>query len=115
MRAYRDKHYVNIPPPPAAPQDGIDDTDTDVTSGPDDPNDADYKPPQPRKRPTATRRSGLEETMDELNIVLMYLQGITPEMAAERRQKEIDREEQAALEASRSKVMEWRKSTEMYS
>ena len=114
MRAYRDKHYANIPPPPAAPQDGIDDTDTDVTSGPDDPNEPDYKPPQPWKRHTATRRSGLEETMDELNIVLMYLQGITPEMVAERRQKEIDREERAALEASRSKVMEWRKSA-MYS
>jgi hypothetical protein len=80
VKAYRNEHYAKIPPPP----------------------------PQPRKRHTPTRRSGLEEAMDELNMVLMYIQGITPEMAAERRQKEIDREERAAQEASRSKVMEWR-------
>ena len=38
--------------------------------------------------------------MDELNMFLMYIHGITPEMAAERNQKEIGREEQAAQEAS---------------
>ena len=80
MQAYRNEHYAQIPPPPTPP---------------------------PRKRYTS-RRSGLEETMDELNMVLMYMHGITPEMAAERRQKEIEREERAAQEASRSKVMEWR-------
>ena len=42
--------------------------DDDVTSGPDGPNDSDCKPPQPRKRYTPTRRGGLEETMDELNM-----------------------------------------------
>jgi len=110
MRAYRNKHYANIPPPPPpAPRD--DTNDADVSSGPDDPNDADYKP---RKRHTATRRSGLEETMDELNMFLMYIKGITPEMASERRQKEIDREERAAQEASRGKVMEWRKHLNVY-
>jgi len=41
--------------------------------------------------------------MDELNMVLMYMHGITPEVAAERRQKEIEREERVAQEASRSK------------
>jgi hypothetical protein len=113
MRAYRNNHYANIPPPPPpAPRDDI--NNADVSSGPDDPNDADYKPPQPRKRHTATRESGLEEAMDELNIFLMYIKGITPEMAAERRQKEIDREERAAQEASRSKVMEWRNHLEVY-
>jgi hypothetical protein len=79
MRAYCNEHYAQIPPPP-----------------------------QPRKRYAPTRRSGLEEAMDELNMVLMYFHGITPEMAAERRQKELEREERAAQEASRSKVMEWR-------
>jgi hypothetical protein len=38
----------------------------------------------------------------------MYIQGIAPEMAAERRQKEIEWEEREAQEASRNKVMEWR-------
>jgi hypothetical protein len=89
MKAYRDEHYAKIPPPPPAPRDDI--------------------------RCTPTRRSGLEEAMDELNMFLMHIHGITPEMAAERRQKEIEREERAAQEASRSKVMEWRTSTEMYS
>jgi hypothetical protein len=103
MRAYRNEHYTQIPPP--LPPDNTDDPDD--TSGPDDPND-DYKPPATRKRYPTTRRSGLEETMDELNMVLMYIHGITPEMAAERRQKEIEREERAAQETSRSKVMEWR-------
>jgi len=78
-KAYLNEHYAQIPPPPPAPPDG-----------------------------TRTRRSGLEETMDELNMLLMYIHGITPEMAAERRQKEIEREERAAQEASRSKMMEWR-------
>ena len=86
MKAYRKEHYAKIPPPSA-----------------------------PRKRYTPTRRSGLEETMDELSMFLMYhVHGITPEMAAERRQKEIEREEQAAQEASRNKVMEWRNHLDVY-
>ena len=111
MKAYREEHYTRIPPLPPTSPDDID--DTDVTSGPDDPNDRDYKPPKSRKHPS-TRRSGLEETMDELNMFLMYIHGITPEMAAERRQKEIEREEQAAQEASRSKVIEWRNHLDVY-
>ena len=105
MEKYRNEHYAQIPPP--APPDDIDDTDA---SGPDTdhPNDPDYKPPQRRKHYTTTRRSGLEETMDELNLFFMSIYGITPEIADERRQKEIEREERAAQEASRSKVMEWK-------
>jgi hypothetical protein len=106
MEAYRNEHYAQIPPPTPALPDGID--DIDVTSEPDGPNDTDYKPHQPRKRYTPRTRSGLEEAMDELNMFLMRIHGITPEMAAERRQKEIEREERVAQEASRSKVMEWR-------
>ncbi|KAN0119104.1 protein of unknown function (DUF382) domain containing protein [Russula decolorans] len=78
MKAYRNEHYAQIPPPPRAPPDGID--DTDVTSGPGDPNDSDYITPPT----TETLHSNKEE------------------------QKEIEREERAAQEASRSKVMEWR-------
>jgi hypothetical protein len=85
MKAYRNEHYAQIPPPPRS-----------------------------RKRYTPTRRSGLEEAMDELNMVLMYMHGITPEVAAERRQKEIEREERVAQEASRSKVMEWRNHLDVY-
>ena len=70
MKAYNE-HYAQIPPPPPAPPDG-----------------------------TRTRGSGLEETMDELNMFLTYIHRIATEMAAERRQKEIEREERAAQEAS---------------
>ena len=111
MKAYRNEHYAQIPLPPSRP---FSPDDTDVTSGPDDCNDADYIPPKSRKNYRSTRRSGLEETMDELNMFLMYIHGITPEMAAERNQKEIEREEQAAQEASRSKVMEWKKHMDVY-
>ena len=105
MKAYRNEHYAQIPllpPRPSSPD------DTDVTSGPDGPNDAEYIPAKSRNHYRSTRRRGLEETMDELNMFLMYIHGITPEMAAERRQKEIEREERVAQEASRSKVMGWR-------
>jgi hypothetical protein len=111
MRAYRNEHYAQIPPPSAPPDDIY---DTDVTSGSDDPKNSNYNLPKPRNTRTSTRRSGLEETMDELDMVLMYMHGITPEMAAERRQKEIEREERAAQEASRSKVMEWKNHLDVY-
>jgi hypothetical protein len=64
-------------------------------------------PPFPRGPPTARDESGLSKAMDELNVFLMHIHGITPEEAAERRQKEIEQEERAAQEASRSKVIEW--------
>ena len=111
MKAYCNEHYAQIPPPrprPPSPD------DTDVASGPDDRNNADYIPTKPRKPYRSTRRSGLEETMDELNMFLMYIHGITPEMAAERNRKEVEREEQAAQEMSRRKVMEWRKHMDVY-
>jgi hypothetical protein len=72
MNAYREKYYAQIPPLPRVP--------------PDD---------------TVCDESDLAKAMDELNFVLMYLYGITPKKAAERRQKEIE-EERAAQEASRS-------------
>ena len=78
MNQYREEHYAQIPRAPS-----------------------DY---------TRTRRdeSDLSKAMDTLSMHLMYIHGITPEEAAERRQKKIEQEERAAQEASRSKVMEWR-------
>ena len=111
MNDYCENHYAQIPPLPHAPPD-----DTDDSSGPDDPTDSDYEFPEPRKCLTSTRRdeSDLAKVMDELNMFLMYIHGITPEEAAERRQKKMEQEEQAAQEASRSKVMEWRKHMDVY-
>ena len=67
-------------------------------------------PDSPRRYISATRRdeSRLAKAMDELNLFMMHIHGITPEEAAKRREKEIKQEERAAQEASRSKVMEWR-------
>jgi hypothetical protein len=78
VNQYREKHYAQIPRAPS-----------------------DY---------TRMRRgeSDLSKAMDRLSMHLMYIHGITPEVAAERRQKKIEQEERAAQEASRSKVMEWR-------
>jgi hypothetical protein len=85
MKTYHEQHYAHIPPPPSpAPPD-------------------DY-------RDTPARKSGLEESMDELNTFLMYIQGITPEMAAKKREQE----EQAAQEVGRSKVKEWRDHIDIY-
>jgi hypothetical protein len=102
MDEYHKKHYA-----PRASSD-----DTDDASEPDEPSGSECKPSEPRKPSTRTRRrdeSDLAKAMDELNVFLMHIHGITPEEAAERRQKEIDQEERAAQEVSRSKVTEWRK------
>jgi hypothetical protein len=110
MEAYRNEHYArrsatldgiyctDVPP-------GLDPNDSDDSSGSKDHN---YIPSRPRKCYTATRRNVLDETMDQLNMFLMRISGITPVMAAEREQKVIELEERVAQESSRSKVMEWR-------
>ena len=79
VEAYFAEHYKDIPRPQA-------------------PSSADYVPED---------TTSMEEAMDELNMVLMYLSGITPEEAAIRREKRLEEEEQMAQEAGRRKVMEW--------
>jgi hypothetical protein len=111
MHAYRNEHYASIKSSGRAPPDDTDDT---FTSEPDDYNGSDYDPNEPRtpkSSPRIRRRveSGLAKTMDELNVFLMRIHGITPEEVIKRREKEIEQEERAAREASRIKVMEWRK------
>ena len=72
-----------------------------------DPEDADYEPGASQ---TPTGRAGrLVKKMDELNMVLMYLNGISPQEVAKRREKRMEQEERIAREASRPKVMEWMK------
>jgi len=84
---YRSDHYSHIPPRPPTPPDV-----------------------------TARRRdeSELAKAMDELNVLLMHINGTTPEEVAERRQKILEQRERAAEEASRSKVMEWRKHVDAF-
>ena len=51
--------------------------------------------------------------MDDLNLVLMLVEGITPEEAAIRREKQREEEELKAQEASRSKAIEWMKTMDL--
>lgn len=55
----------------------------------------------------------MANAMDELNSVLMSIQGITPQEAANRRKKQMEEEELKAQEASQEKVMEWMKTTDV--
>ena len=49
--------------------------------------------------------------MDNMNSALMFIHGITPQQAANRRE-ELKEEELKFQEASRIKVVKWRKTTE---
>jgi hypothetical protein len=96
MKAYREAHYVdssdlNADVPPGLPPPGLQPYDSDSDDG--------YQ---------SDDRNVMSKTMDKLNRFLMRASGITPEMAAEREQKAIEAERQAAQEASRSLVKEWR-------
>jgi hypothetical protein len=51
--------------------------------------------------------SAREKAMDDVNLVFMFLRGITPEEAAIRREERLKEEERMAQEAGRRKVMEW--------
>jgi len=111
---YRSDHYSHIPPLPPTPPDVTayaDDTDHDTS-------DPDYIPGADAwKRHTSTKRRGgneMAKTMDELNMLLMRINGTTREEVAERKQRIIEQGERAAQEASRSRVMEWRKRVDVY-
>jgi hypothetical protein len=47
------------------------------------------------------------KVMDDLNLVLMTLQGVTPQELVCRREEQMEEEELRAQIASRSKVLEW--------
>ncbi|KAI9509588.1 hypothetical protein F5148DRAFT_1186323 [Russula earlei] len=83
MKQYHEKNYAHISPPKR--EDG-----------------------NPGASSICANESDLAKAMDELNTVLMYIHGISPEEAADRREREIEQEERAAQEAGRKKVMEWR-------
>ncbi|KAH9172519.1 hypothetical protein EDB89DRAFT_1851085 [Lactarius sanguifluus] len=90
MGNYRKEHYINIP--------------TIEPSPPTDNYEGYY----------ISTRTGdvMAKAMDDLNAFLMFVvRGITPEEAAERREKRMEEEELKAQEASRSKVMEWMRTT----
>jgi len=48
----------------------------------------------------------MTQAMDDLNLVLMRVNGITPQLV-DKRDKQMEEEERVAQERSRSKVEEW--------
>ena len=96
IKAYFEEHYKSISVPrPRAPS-GESESPSDEQEQ-EDPNDPVYVPDN----------SSMEDAMDELDMVRMYIRGITPEEAAIRWEKRLKEEEQMAQEAGRRKVMEW--------
>jgi hypothetical protein len=106
MDEYRKKNYLRIKPHTPSLPDDIDDAIPES----DHSTDLDYNPADSQqKRYKRKDESGMGKAMDELNLILMLVSGTTPEQVAERREKQIEQEERAAQEVSRSKVIEWRK------
>jgi hypothetical protein len=112
MENYRKGHYINIPAGPSDESDEVRDP-AYVPGNLVDCHDPDH-PPTTSSRYTSTRTGDeMAKAMDDLNAFLMFVRGITPEEAAKRREKRMEEEELKAQEASRSKVMEWMKTTDV--
>ncbi|KAH9042299.1 hypothetical protein EDB84DRAFT_1576695 [Lactarius hengduanensis] len=108
MKSYYEAHYANIRPlPRKPPSDGGDDAPE-----PDDPRDTDYNP-RKRHHPSTSRGDVMGEAIDDLNLVLMFINQTTPEEVAERMEKRMEEEERAAQERGRNKVAEWMRYTDV--
>ena len=105
MRNYCDQQYMQIFPL-LLQVDDSDDSDTSDNELVADNNDLDRSLGAPLRRGDT-----IVAAMDELNLVLMYHRGITPQEAAIRRKKRMWEEELMAQEASWRKVMKWMKTT----
>ncbi|KAH9072335.1 hypothetical protein EDB83DRAFT_2313389 [Lactarius deliciosus] len=99
MKSYYDAHYANIPGLPRKP--------------PSDDSDDAPEPETLRHNPSTSRGDARVEAMDDLNMVLMYINGTTPEEVAERREKRMEEEERAAQDRGRNKVTEWMRHTDV--
>ena len=114
MEDYRQEHYIGIPSIPSSSQSDDDgEIRHDPNDGGDDPDDLDFDPHMPGAAQwmlhKSTRAGDIRlKEMDELNVVLMMVQGITPQEAANRRGKQREEEELKVQEVSQRKVIEWR-------
>jgi hypothetical protein len=126
MENYRQEHYINIPPLPPSPQsnDNGEETLFDLNNDPDDSHDPDFDPnapansldpDHPQRRLHKFTRTGdiMAKAMDEMNMVLMLIHGITPREAANRKEKRREEEELKVQEVSQRKVIEWRNDTDI--
>jgi hypothetical protein len=76
-------------------------------------------PPPPRRIPTGASQNRAEnemaQAMDDLNLFLMRVNGITPQDLADKWEKRMEEEERVAQEKSRSKVTEWMRTGSTFS
>jgi hypothetical protein len=123
QRVYK-SHYKPLlaTPNPHSVDDGADSADDgggdngDDGDDGDDPRDADYDPNASQQHYASIRRGDeMAKAMGNLNAVLMYLKGTSPQEAATRWEKRMEQLEEAeiARKASRNKVMEWMKAVEV--
>jgi hypothetical protein len=111
VEKYHKEHYAQIPVPPCKPSSN--NQSNSSFNDRDNPNNPSPTSPQERCHRSSKMGKTMGKKMDELNLVLMLLQGTTPEELANKREKEIEEEEEKAQEASRSKVMEWMDTTDV--
>ncbi len=113
QRVY-ESHYKPLHAPNLhSADDGTDGGGGDSDDG-DDPRDPDYEPHTSRGHYASIRRGDeMAKAMDNLNAVLTYLKGISPQEAATRWEKRMEQEEEIARKASRNKVKEWMKAVEV--
>ena len=98
LSTYHREQYRDIPllprrSPSTASQAVTEGTDSDR------PLDRDYFP--------SSSENEMSQAMDDLNLALMRISGITPQELADRRKKKAEEEEQVAQETSRRKVAQW--------
>ena len=107
MEKYYTEHYKSIPLP-FAHSGSSSDHNSGVDSNNGDDHDPDYDPgPSHGQSHHVRKRNVLSETMDELNLLLMLLSGITPEKRRLEWEKKMEEEELIAQKESQRKVMEW--------
>jgi len=84
-------------------------TASDATVAGVDFDDLDLDDVPTASQETASQEDGMTQAMDDLNLLLMRANGITPQELADKREKqmeEVERVERVAQEKSRSKVTE---------
>ena len=104
MSTYRREQYDHIPLLPRPSPTASDATVAGVFFDDDDPRDLDYDPVASQE--TAPQEDEMAQTMDDLNLMLMRVNGITPQDLADKWAKQLE-EEVVAQEKSRRKVMAW--------
>jgi len=117
MKRYHREHYTDIPRRPPGDHNNHGNHDNgssfEETDGPKDPTHPPSGSRQQKHHMSLRNGDEMARAMDKVNSVLMSLHGITPQEAANRREKRMMEEEMKAQEASRGKVVEWMNTTDV--